>query len=326
MRLAAHRANDATIHALDGIAVARGKALALHDPGVAYTTLVTLDGQLQKVAADGRQTKRVALERQQMTQALDMVTGVTRVTPRPVIALAHLDGAPGSHRLLLAGDDGKLYLFDREKNDWGVYDVDPAAPKPIRLFGTGSVASKVPAGDVRGLLWAGGPATTDRTRLFARTANGTWGELVVPAVNDTRPTAVAALSDGLYLLDSGVGQIVRVPLANSGGAKSWTNDAAVAELRTAVDMTSDGQTLWVLLADGRVRGFVGGAPAQLIAPAAIPPVKEATAIDDTRRAAPTSTSPTARRAASCASARRTGESCRCSGRRTARRRSCRCRA
>ena len=80
--LSAHRANDATIHALNGIAVARGKALALHDPGVAYTTLVTLNGQLQKVAADGRQTKRVAIERQQMTQALDMVTGVTRVTPR----------------------------------------------------------------------------------------------------------------------------------------------------------------------------------------------------------------------------------------------------
>jgi hypothetical protein len=43
-------------------------------------------------------------------------------------------------------------------------------------------------------------------------------------------------------------------------------------------MTSDGQMLWVLLADGRVRGFVGGAPAQLIAPAAIPPVTAATAV------------------------------------------------
>ena len=183
------------IHALDGIAAARGQALALHDPGAAYTALVALDGQLQKIAADGRQTQRVALERQQLTQALDTVTGVTRVTPHPVIALAHLDGTPGNHRLLLAGDDGKLYLFDREKNDWGVYAVDPAAPKPTRLFGTGSVASKVPAGDVRGLLWVNGPATTDRTRLFARTANGTWGELAVPAVNDTRPTAVATLGD-----------------------------------------------------------------------------------------------------------------------------------
>ena len=43
-------------------------------------------------------------------------------------------------------------------------------------------------------------------------------------------------------------------------------------------MTSDGQTLWVLLADGRVRGFVGGAPAQLIAPAALPPLTAATAV------------------------------------------------
>jgi hypothetical protein len=276
--VSAHRANDATIHALDGIAAARGRALALHDSGAAYTTLVALDGQLQKIAADGRQTKRVALERQQLAQALDTVTGVVRVTPHPVMSLAHLDGTPGNHRLLLAGDDGKLYLFDREKNDWGVYAVDPAAPKPTRLFGTGSVASKVPAGDVRGLLWVNGPATTDRTRLFARTANGTWGELTVPAVNDTRPTAVAALGDALYLLDSGAGQIVRVPLASGGAAKPWTTDAAAAELRTAVDMTSDGQTLWVLLADGRVRGFVGGAPAQLIAPVALPPLTAATAV------------------------------------------------
>ncbi|MGI8854855.1 MAG: hypothetical protein ACR2JW_03810 [Thermomicrobiales bacterium] len=276
--LSAHRANDATIHALDGIAAARGQAVALHDPGAAYTTLVALDGQLRTIAADGRQTKRVAVERQQMVQALDTVTGVTRVTPRPVTALAHLDATPGNHRLLLAGDDGKLYLLDREKNDWGVYAVDLAAPKPTRLFGTGSVASKVPAGDVRGLVWSGGPATTDRTRLFARTANGTWGELAVPAVSDQRPTAVALLGDGLYLLDSGAGQIVRVPLANGGGAKPWTTDAAAAELRTAVDLTSDGQVLWVLLADGRVRGFVGGAPAQLIAPGALPPLTAATAV------------------------------------------------
>jgi hypothetical protein len=89
---------------------------------------------------------------------------------------------------------------------------------------------------------------------------------------------VATLGDALYLLDSGAGQIVRVPLANGGGAKPWTTDAAAAELRTAVDMTSDGQMLWVLLADGRVRGLVGGAPAQLIAPAALPPLTAATAV------------------------------------------------
>ncbi|MDQ6603928.1 MAG: hypothetical protein M3Z19_14495, partial [Chloroflexota bacterium] len=110
------------------------------------------------------------------------------------------------------------------------------------------------------------------------TANGTWGERAIPALGEQRPTAIAALGDGLYLLDSGVGVIVRVPLADSTGAKPWTTDAASAELKTAVDMASDGQMLWVLLGDGRVRGFVGGAPAQLIATPAVPPVKEATAI------------------------------------------------
>jgi hypothetical protein len=275
---ASHRANSATLHELDGIAAARTQAVALGDPQAQYTALTTVSGQLERVAAEGRQTKRVAQERQSLTQALDMATGVTRVTPRPVASLPHFDGGPGNHRLLLAGDDGTLYLFDRDKSDWGVYAVNPATQKTDRLFTTGNVANKVPAGDLRGLLWFGGPATTDRTRLFARTANGAWGELPVPALAEKRPTAIAMLSDGLYLLDNAAGVIVRVPFANGNGAQPWTTNAAATELKTAVDMTSDGQTIWVLLGDGRVRGFVGGAPVQLIAAPVIPPLKEPTAI------------------------------------------------
>ncbi len=275
---AAHRANSATIHELDGIAAARAQAVALGDPQAQYTALTAAAGQLERVAAEGRQTKRIAQERQALTQAIDMATGVTRVTPRPVASLPHFDGGPVNHRLLLAGDDGTLYLFDREKNDWGVYAVNPATQKTDRLFTTGNVANKVPAGDLRGLLWFGGPATTDRTRLFARTANGAWGELPIPALAEKRPTAITMLSDGLYLLDNTTGAIVRVPFANGNGAQPWTTDAASAELKTAVDMSSDGQTIWVLLGDGRVRGFVGGAPAQLIAAPVIPPLKEPSAI------------------------------------------------
>ncbi len=274
----AHGANSATLHELDGIAMARSQAVALPDPQAQYAALATVGAQLEKVAAENRQTKRVAQERQQLTQALDTTASVTRVIPSPVAVLPHFDGGPGSHRLVLAGDDGNLYLFERDKNDWGVSAVNPTTQKPERLFATGNIANKVPAGDLRGLFWFNGPATTDRTRLFARTANGAWGERAIPALGEQRPTAIAALGDGLYLLDSGAGVIVRVPLADGTGAKPWTTDAATAELKTAVDMASDGQMLWVLLGDGRVRGFVGGAPAQLIATAAVPPIKEATAI------------------------------------------------
>lgn len=276
--VASYRANNATLHELDTIAAARAQAVTLGDPRARYAALTAVDTQLEKVAAEGRETKRVAQERQALTQALDAATGVTRVTPRPVISLPHFAGGPGNHRLLLAGADGTLYLFDRDKNDWGVYAVNPAARKPDRLFTTGNVANKVPAGELRGLFWFGGPATTDRTRLFARTASGAWGELPLPALGEPRPTAIVTLGDGLYLLDSAAGVIVRVPFTGGGGAKPWTTDVATAELKTAVDMTSDGQTIWVLLADGRVRGFVGGVPAQLIAAPTIPPVKEPTAI------------------------------------------------
>lgn len=275
---ASHRANSATLHELDSIAASRAQAVALPDPQAQYAALTAVSGQLARVATEGRQTKRVAQEQQALAQALDMTTNVTRVTPRPVAALSHLDGGPGSHRLLLAGNDGTLYLFDRDKIDWGVYAINPTTQKPERLFTTGDVANKVPAGDLRGLLWFGGPATTDRTRLFARTANGAWGELAIPALAEKRPTAIVTLNDGLYLLDSTAGVILRVPFTAGSGVKPWTTDAAAAELKTAVEMTSDGQTIWVLLADGRIRGFVGGAPAQLIAASAIPPLTAPTAI------------------------------------------------
>jgi len=276
--LASHRANTATLHELDGITAARTQAVALPDPQAQYVALTAVSGRLEQVAIEGRQTRRVAQERQSVAQALDTAMGVTRVTPRPVAALPHFDGGPGNHRLILAGDDGMLYLFDRDKNDWGVYAVNAVTQKADRLFITGNVANKVPAGDLRGLLWFGGPATTDRTRLFARTANGAWGELTIPAVGEKRPTAIVALNDGLYLLDNAMGVIVRVPFADGSGVKPWTTDAATAELKTAVDMASDGQTIWVLLGDGRVRGFVGGAPGQLIATPAVPPITEPTAI------------------------------------------------
>jgi len=276
--LASHRANTATARELDGIATARTQAIALPDPQAQYVALTAVSGRLDQVATEGRQTRRVAQERQSVTQALDTAMGVTRVTPRPVAALPHFDGGPGNHRLILAGDDGNLYLFDRDKNDWGVYAVNAVTQKADRLFTTGNVANKVPAGDLRGLPWFGGPATTDRTRLFVRTANGAWGELTIPAVGEKRPTAIVALNDGLYLLDSAAGVIVRVPFTDGSGVKPWTTDAASAELKTAVDMASDGQTIWVLLGDGRVRGFVGGAPGQVIATPAVPPIKEPTAI------------------------------------------------
>jgi hypothetical protein len=276
--IGSYRANSAALRELDAVADARARAVALRDPQAAYTALVAVGGQLEKVAAKGRETQRVARERTQLVQALDTASSVTRVTPRVALALPHFEGNPGAHRLILVGEDGKVYVFEREKNDWGVNAFDPTTQKLDRLFGTASVAKQVPAGDVRGLIWVGGPATTDRTRLFARTTNGTWGELAIPAVGEKRPNAIVTLGDGLYLLDSGAGLIVRVPLGAGGAAKIWTNDAATAELRTAVDMASDGQTIWALLADGRVRGFVGGAPAQLIPAAAIPPLKEASAI------------------------------------------------
>lgn len=276
--IGSHRANTATLHELDAIAIARAQAVTQSDAQAAYTALAGLVVRLDKVATENRETQRVTLERQQLTQALDTLSGVTRVTPRQVAALPHLDSASGTHRLILSGQDGKLYLYDKEKNDWGVYTFDSDSQKRERVFTTGSVANKVPAGELRGLFWANGPATSDRTRLFTRNATGGWSEIALPTLGDKRPTAIAPLGSALYMLDNAAGIIVRVPVGDGSPAKIWTTDAATAELRTAVDMASDAQMIWVLLADGRVRGFVGGTPAQVFPASTVPPVKDVTAI------------------------------------------------
>ena len=276
--IGAHRADGATLRELNEAALTRERAMALRDTQAAYTALIGVSAQLDRIATEGRETQRVAQERRLTAGALDAIERVTRVTPATLVSLPHDEGDAGAHRLLIAGDDGKLYLFVREKNDWGVDTVDPATGKSERLFATGGVVNKVPAGDLRGLFWAGGPATTDRTRLFSRSASGAWSERALPALGAKRPTAIAPLGDALYMLDAGAGLIARVPLADGSPAKAWTNDAAAAELRSAVDMASDGAAIWVLMADGRVRSYRGGAPGMLIVPDVVPPVDTATAI------------------------------------------------
>ncbi len=280
-----YQADTAIGRELDSIAAdrARAQALAGRDLQGAYAELEPLPGRLEAVTRTGRQPQRVQAEGAALARVQDAVGNVTRVAPKVVAPLDRLDGKPGLHRLILLGDDGQLYLFDRAaQGEWAVFAFDPIAGKRgAALFATGQVALRNPAGELRGLVWSGGPATSDRTRLFVRTLNGSWQELPLAGLSDRRPTAVSMANDVLYLLDAGAGQIVRVSLRDGTAARIWTNEAAAPDLRGGVDLVADGQTVWVLLADGRVRGFAGGATAtsaQLVPPAALPPLRGVAAI------------------------------------------------
>jgi hypothetical protein len=54
-------------------------------------------------------------------------------------------------------------------------------------------------------------------------------------------------------------------------------------LRTAVDMAADTQTIWVLLADGRVRGYTGGTATQAFTLAPVPVLRDVTALTTVAR-------------------------------------------
>lgn len=280
-----HQANVRAIQQLDDIEADRAHAveIAKHDPPTAYVILEPLVSRLAAVVRSGRQTRRVQEESSQLAKAFDMVGNVTRVVPKLMGQLDHLDGTIGNHRLLRQGDDGQLYLYDRDdRGNWALFNYDAlSGTRGAALFSQGQVALRNPAGELRGLVWSGGPATSDRTRLFVRTANGSWAEIPLQGLPDRRPIAVAMANDTLYLLDRVAGAIFRVSLRDNTPAKIWTSEGAVADLKTAVDLTTDGQTIWVLLADGRVRGFAGtttGTGSVLFMPSTLPPLKGVVAI------------------------------------------------
>ena len=282
--IGAQRESAAARTQLDAVARGRAQAVALRDPQAAYTALTALSGQLDAIAATGREPGGVMAERQQLAQAIDTVANVTRVTPRVLGTLTRYEGAPGARRLLLRGEDGKLYLYERDaRGDWGVFLFDPNTVKLDRLFATGSVANKVPASDIRGLVWVTGPATTDRTRLFVRAGNGAWQEATLAGIGEKRPTALVAFGDAIYALDSDAGRIIRAPYRDGGTATVWTGDGVANDLRSAVDMAADTQTIWVLLADGRVRGFVAGTSAQSFTLATTPALKGTAAMTTAAR-------------------------------------------
>lgn len=280
-----HQANVRAIQQLDDIEADRAHAveIAKHDPPTAYVILEPLVSRLDAVVRSGRQTRRVQEESAQLAKAFDMVGNVTRVVPKLVGQLDHLDGTVGNHRLLRQGDDGQLYLYDHDdRGNWALFNYDAlSGTRGAALFSQGQVSLRNPAGELRGLVWSGGPATSDRTRLFVRTANGSWAEIPLQGLPDRRPIAVAMANDTLYLLDRVAGAIFRVSLRDNTPAKIWTSEGAVADLKTAVDLTTDGQTVWVLLADGRVRGFAGtttGTGSVLFTPSTLPPLKGVMAI------------------------------------------------
>lgn len=280
-----HQANVRAIQQLDDIEADRAHAveIAKHDPPTAYVILDPLVSRLDAVVRSGRQTRRVQEESAQLAKAFDMVGNVTRVVPKLVGQLDHLDGTVGNHRLLRQGDDGQLYLYDHDdRGNWALFSYDAiSGRRGVALFSQGQVALRNPAGELRGLVWSGGPATSDRTRLFVRTANGSWAEIPLQGLPDRRPIAVTMANDTLYLLDRVAGAIFRVSLRDNTPARMWTSEGAVADLKTAVDLTTDGQTVWVLLADGRVRGFAGtttGTGSVLFMPSTLPPLRGVAAI------------------------------------------------
>ncbi len=286
-----HQENVRAIQQLDDIEGDRAQAaeIAKRDPPTAYALLEPLIGRLDTVAQSGRQTRRVQQEQLQLAKTLDMVGNVTRVVPKQVGQLDHLDGTVGNHRLLLLGDDGQLYLYDRdEQHNWALYSYDAlSGRRGAALFAQGQIALRNPAGELRGLVYSGGPATSDRTRLFVRTINGSWQEISLGGLPDRRPAAVAMANDTLYLLDNVAGAIIRVSLRDNTPAKTWTSEGATADLKTGVGLVTDGQTVWVLLADGRVRGFgSNGIGTMLFTPstlATLPPLNGAAAISVTNQ-------------------------------------------
>lgn len=191
-------------------------------------------------------------------------------------------------------DNGNDQVY-RHQLDEANDALEPDAGDPV-LVRRGQQVETAVAGEMIDLVWmpAGGSRQTSDLLILESGGllefNPSWG-LVPVAIADKEawgsPTAIGSYFGNLYILDPQAGQILRyLPAADdyTTPAESYFPEGAAVDLTGAVDLAIDG-FIYVLYADGTIRKFEGGLPAEFQVSELDMPLSRATAIytapDDT---------------------------------------------
>jgi hypothetical protein len=245
------------------------QAATLQDPAVQRARWVSSLEQAQSALAifpedaDGRKAREDA------QHALDQIDNVVRLDP----TLLWDFKSPGPDRLAAQGvnlfvlDRGTNRVFQLTLNESG----DSVAEKgeaPARAYKSQAVNERQ-VGDLIDLIWMPLGGTRTRSSLLILDSGGlldydlAWNLRAVALGQGAVPAGARALSafgGNLYVLDTGGNQLWRYrPQGDGyGGAPENYFEKPLSDLASGLDVAIDGN-VYLLLADGRILKFFGGA-------------------------------------------------------------------
>jgi hypothetical protein len=247
------------------------QAATLQDPAAQRALWASSLEQAQSALAIFPQDADAHAARDDAQRALDRIDNVVRLAP----TLLWDCKSPGPHRLAAQGVN--LFVLDRAVNrvfqltlnESGDAVADPKAGEPPTRAYKSQAVSERQVGDLIDLVWMPESGTRTRSSLLILDSGGlldydlAWNLRAVALGQGAAPAgarAIAAFGGNLYVLDAGGNQLWRYKPQGDGygGTPESYFDKPLGDLGSALDMAIDGN-VYLLLADGRIRKFFGGA-------------------------------------------------------------------
>lgn len=247
------------------------QAATLQDPAARRARWVSSLEQAQSALAIFPEDADARKAGDDAQRALDEIDNVVRLTP----TLLWDFKSPGPDRLAAQGvnlfvlDHGTNRVFQLTLNESGDAVADAKAGEPPTRAYKSQAVSERQVGDLIDLVWMPLDGTRTRSSLLILDSGGlldfdlAWNLRAVALGQGAVPTgarAIAAFGGNLYVLDASGNQLWRYrPQGDGyGGTPESYFDKPLSDLGSALDMAIDGN-VYLLLADGRIRKFFGGA-------------------------------------------------------------------
>jgi len=247
------------------------QAATLQDPAARRARRVSSLEQAQSALEIFPQDADARAARDDAQRALDQIDNVVRLDA----TLLWDWKSPGPYRLAAQGVN--LFVLDRAANrvfqltlnESGDAVADAKAGEPPTRAYKSQTVNERQVGDLIDLIWMPQSGTRTRSSLLILDSGGlldydlAWNLRAVALGQGSVPTgarAIAAFGGNLYVLDAGGNQLWRYKPQGDGygGTPESYFDKPLGDLGSALDVAIDG-SVYLLLADGRIRKFFGGA-------------------------------------------------------------------
>ncbi|HEV2122449.1 MAG TPA: hypothetical protein VGW38_06715 [Chloroflexota bacterium] len=264
---------------LESIVAVRLQAQTAQEPLAAYESLIGAEQALfamAESASDEDVLQRIQDEQRAVSQALDSLTSVERLTS--VQVMGSVPPAPQNVTPRLFTGNGRIFVLTD-----GLYELDRTTGSLIELLKAGNSVGGAPVGTLLAADWADDrPLVIDSQNAFTLDpSTGQWQRVALGTVAPEGYSDVAALAAfdrNLYLLSPETGQILKFDSLDFGvPPEDWTAGVAKDALRNGVDLVVDGR-IHVALHDGQLLSFFRSALENTVVAGVVPPVTSVSAV------------------------------------------------